>query len=329
MLKRKGIISILSLLIIGIACLVILWNPGGDKTTKSSSNLVGIPTKAIKQTTEKDEKEKENGDEPNQEVVEKREEKDDKESNVDKDENKENKETVAEKKDGTTVKVAQSTDNTPTATVKVEKSNGGNTEQKKVATTPKPTPQKEVQKPAPKPQPKPEPKPDPKPAPKPAPKPQSKPEPKPDPKPQPKPDPKPEPKPEPKPDPKPVAPTYLSASQAKGILGGALKSSGNEYYMADDFGTIVSVKVGSNHVSSVYYNATKYQSFKNDSLKDLIADLGEVDGKKEYDWQQQQMRKIESAVRAAANSVYGSGSAKANSLYSSMIGSSSSYSKSF
>ncbi|MDX8046525.1 hypothetical protein SH601_11075 [Gracilibacillus sp. S3-1-1] len=50
--------------------------------------------------------------------------------------------------------------------------------------------------------------------------------------------------------------------------------------------------------------------------------------KKEYEYGQSKRKKIEQAVRAAANAVYGSGTSKANSLYNDIINSNS-YSNSF
>lgn len=136
----------------------------------------------------------------------------------------------------------------------------------------------------------------------------------------PKPDPKPEQKPDPKPEP---APKYLSASEAEKILesSGMFRKVGNKYiYAWDDLGyLILEIRMGDNHVKSVYYDSTLYTSFKGDSLERLIEDNGEEQGRIEYEFQQQWLRNIESAVRVAANAVYGVGTTQANAFYSEMI----------
>ena len=126
----------------------------------------------------------------------------------------------------------------------------------------------------------------------------SNPAPKPAPKPQPKPQPK--PKPAPKPQPQPT-PTYLSASEAHDILSGAgvFKKSGNQYYMVDSWGIdMISVKVGSEHVTEIFFDGTEYYS-NTTSLEELIEILGPEEGRKAYEEDQKLLRKIESAIRAA------------------------------
>src|SRR5690606_38036028 len=136
----------------------------------------------------------------------------------------------------------------------------------------------------------------------------------------PKPDPKPEQKPDPKPEP---APKYLSASEAEKILesSGMFRKVGNKYiYAWDDLGyLILEIRMGDNHVKYVYYSSTLYTSYKGDSLERLIEDFGEEEGRKQYEFQQQWLRNIESAVRVAANAVYGVGTTQANAFYSEMI----------
>lgn len=134
----------------------------------------------------------------------------------------------------------------------------------------------------------------------------------------PKPDPKPEQKPDPKPEP---APKYLSASEAEKILesSGMFRKAGDRYIYEIWDSPIVVVRMGDNHVKHVYYDSTLYTSYKGDSLERLIEDLGEEEGRKEYENQQQRLRNIESAVRVAANAVYGVGTTQANAFYSEMI----------
>ncbi|MEH7381743.1 G5 domain-containing protein, partial [Bacillus sp. JJ1533] len=118
-----------------------------------------------------------------------------------------------------------------------------------------------------------------------------------------------------------AAPTKLSASQAHSILGGSgMSKAGNFYSLRDDFGEIIGVEVGGDGVSNIRYNGRAYLSYSG-TKEQLIDFMGPEEGPKQYEFNQSNRRKIEGAVRAAANAVYGSGTAKANSLYSQIIGS--------
>ncbi|MEH7383728.1 G5 domain-containing protein, partial [Bacillus sp. JJ1533] len=120
-----------------------------------------------------------------------------------------------------------------------------------------------------------------------------------------------------------ATPSKLSASQAHSILSGSgMSKSGNFYSMRDSFGEIIGVEVGGNGVSMIRYNGTAYISLGT-SKQELIEILGPEEGPKEYEWGLQERAKIERAVRAAANAVYGSGTSQANSLYSQIINSTS------
>jgi len=120
--------------------------------------------------------------------------------------------------------------------------------------------------------------------------------------------------------------SYLSASQAKSILSssGLFKKSsdGNTFTYAvnSELGSDVIVRVGSNHVSSINYSANDYLGWDM-SLSQCIDIFGKEDGPKEYQYAQNGRHIIEQTVRAATNAVYGSGSSKANALYSQIINS--------
>ncbi|MEH7383063.1 G5 domain-containing protein [Bacillus sp. JJ1533] len=118
-----------------------------------------------------------------------------------------------------------------------------------------------------------------------------------------------------------AAPTYQSASKAHSILSGSgvLSKNGNTYTISDGFGYMVKVEVGSSHVDSISFNGTTYYAWKHTSKADLVSALGEEEGTREYNAIQNEIRNVESAVRAAANAVYGSGTASANSLYSQIL----------
>lgn len=127
------------------------------------------------------------------------------------------------------------------------------------------------------------------------------------------------------PKPAPENSKMLSASQAKSILNqnGNFKKSanGNEFYYLDDSNTqAIRVVVGSNHVTRIYWNNIPYVSMEG-TKDELIAILGEELGTHEYEYGQRVRREIESTVRSAANAVYGSGTAKANQLYSQILNS--------
>jgi SH3-like domain-containing protein len=118
---------------------------------------------------------------------------------------------------------------------------------------------------------------------------------------------------------------YLSAIQAKSVLNGTkiFKKSvnGAEFYWVDEAGLqAIRVIVGNEHVKYIDWDSTPYAA-RNVSKAELISILGKNEGTKTYEYGQNIRRQIESMVRAAANSVYGSGTAKANSLYSQIIGS--------
>src|SRR5699024_894761 len=116
---------------------------------------------------------------------------------------------------------------------------------------------------------------------------------------------------------------YASAAQARKILGGSSYSKSNSW------GVYLSAKVGKAHVNNVYFNPTEYQSFKGATKQDLIIVLGKVQGEKEYQSGLKVIKQIESEVRTVANSVYGPGTTKANSLYKEMIHAKSTFKKSF
>ena len=119
----------------------------------------------------------------------------------------------------------------------------------------------------------------------------------------------------------PKQPSKLSSSQAHSILAGSgMSKSGNNYNLRVTSDHVpVTVSVGSNGVTRITFNADYYIPWKYGTLKELQEILGKKEGKKEYDYGQQQAKKIERAVRAAANAVYGSGTSKANSLYNEII----------
>ena len=122
---------------------------------------------------------------------------------------------------------------------------------------------------------------------------------------------------------------YVSASHAHSILSGSgMSKSGNTYTLQSVHGLSVKVVVGSNHVTSVYHNPTSYISM-NFSKKEWIEMLGNEEGAEQHEYATQVRGEIERAVRAAANAVYGSGTSQANSLYNQMINAGSVFSRSF
>lgn len=99
-------------------------------------------------------------------------------------------------------------------------------------------------------------------------------------------------------------------------------ADGNTYTYAIDyqFGTDVTVLLTDGKVSGIYYVANNYMGWDL-SLDQCIQYFGQEDGPKEYQYAQTGRANIEKAVRAAANAVYGSGTAQANSLYNEIINS--------
>lgn len=128
-----------------------------------------------------------------------------------------------------------------------------------------------------------------------------------------------------------ATPTYLSASQAKSILSssGVFSVSGHRYTHIAGNRDVITVSVGSNHVSSIYYDGGPYQTYTSGTEEMYVEAFGPELGKEMYDDAQKKKGEIERAVRAAANAVYGSGTAKANELYSQIMSSSETFDKSF
>lgn len=121
----------------------------------------------------------------------------------------------------------------------------------------------------------------------------------------------------------PKAPKYLSASEAHSILNaGGFTKAGNTYTYAFDIGlgADIVVTVGNNHVSSIAYSGHNYQGWEG-SLEMYKELWGSDDGEDIYNFAQKERAKIEKAVRAAANALYGSGTSQANSLYNQIINS--------
>lgn len=116
--------------------------------------------------------------------------------------------------------------------------------------------------------------------------------------------------------------SYLSASQAKGVLSsaGVFSGSGSTYSLKLSEVTDLVVRVGGDHVSSISYNASNYLGWDM-SLSQCIDLFGQDEGQNQYQYAQNGRNKVERAVRAAANAVYGSGTEKANYLYSQIINS--------
>lgn len=121
----------------------------------------------------------------------------------------------------------------------------------------------------------------------------------------------------------------LSRSQAESVLGGSVLRNAGSSYVLDDpaFGEILMVSIDGDGVSNIRYNGNAYISLDM-SKSDWISIVGEEQGTAEYNNAQSERKTIEKAARSAANAVYGSGTSKANSLYSQIIGSNS-FGKSF
>lgn len=116
---------------------------------------------------------------------------------------------------------------------------------------------------------------------------------------------------------------FLPASDARNILNssGLFRQEGNgdvyNYYTFND-SYEVQVVMGSNHVDKVYFDGLNYNAWKNTTKEELIEALGPSEAEAEWQFAQKETKRIEAAVRAAANAVYGSGT-DADSLYREMM----------
>lgn len=79
--------------------------------------------------------------------------------------------------------------------------------------------------------------------------------------------------------------------------------AGNQYsYITELSGVVVQVTLSnSGEVKKISFDGTSYYTWKGISKELLIKELGEKEGNKEYKLLQQDMKKIEGAIRAAAN----------------------------
>ena len=94
-----------------------------------------------------------------------------------------------------------------------------------------------------------------------------------------------------------------STSKAATILKNAgYAVAGNQYsYITELSGVVVQVTLSNGEVKKISFDGTSYYTWKGISKELLIKELGEKEGNKEYKLLQQDMKKIEGAIRAAAN----------------------------
>ena len=100
-----------------------------------------------------------------------------------------------------------------------------------------------------------------------------------------------------------------------------LKSSadGTQFYYVDtEYPEVIRVFVDGNNVTKIMWNPMAYNT-RNVSKQELVELLGADYAEEVYQYNKKVRSEIESAVRAAANAVYGSGTSKANQLYSQII----------
>ena len=116
--------------------------------------------------------------------------------------------------------------------------------------------------------------------------------------------------------------TKETTPQAKSILQNSpLKSSadGTQFYYVDtEYPEVIRVFVDGNNVTKIMWNPMAYNT-RNVSKQELVELLGADYAEEVYQYNKKVRSEIESAVRAAANAVYGSGTSKANQLYNQII----------
>lgn len=106
-----------------------------------------------------------------------------------------------------------------------------------------------------------------------------------------------------------------TSNAANILINAGFAVAGNQYsYLTDLSGVVVQVTLNENgKVSKITFNGTTYYTWKYATKELLIAELGESEGSKEYKSLQKDMRKIEGAIKAAANAAGNS------SLYSEIL----------
>jgi len=90
----------------------------------------------------------------------------------------------------------------------------------------------------------------------------------------------------------------------------------------------LTVRLDSTGVRSISWNPTLYLMYQG-TLEEWIENWGEEEGRINYEYAQKYRARIEKAVRAAAEAVYGRGTTQANALYSEIINTRKVFTKSF
>lgn len=96
------------------------------------------------------------------------------------------------------------------------------------------------------------------------------------------------------------------SGNGEGILlqSGLFVKSGNTYFYDDS----VKVTVSNGRVTQITFNGSLYHTIKGATLEQLINDFGEQDGRQQYDKIQNEVKRIESALRTATSAAGSSGS---------------------
>lgn len=121
----------------------------------------------------------------------------------------------------------------------------------------------------------------------------------------------------------PASTVFLSADEAHQMLSssGLFKQFGNIYsfYFTGWSEYEFQIEVGNNHIARIHFDGLTYSTWKSTSKQELVELLGAAEAEAEWQATQRETKRLESALRVAANAVYGSGTPEANSLYNEII----------
>lgn len=118
----------------------------------------------------------------------------------------------------------------------------------------------------------------------------------------------------------PASTVFQSADKANQMLtsSGLFKKYGDNvynFYFTGWTDLEFQVEIGKDHVKRIYFDGLTYNSWKYATKEELIEVLGPEEAEESWAFYKRESKRLESAIRTAANAVYGSGTPEANSLY--------------
>lgn len=121
----------------------------------------------------------------------------------------------------------------------------------------------------------------------------------------------------------PTVEPYLSAEQTHQIImqSGIFRKQNNEYFLEDEWGYVLNIKVDPEHIGFIYFNGMTYYMAKETTYDEIFAFAENNKEIADLEWENLQniIKETEYAVRVAAESVYGKDTEEANMLYQEIL----------